>query len=123
MQQEFGSRPTCCGVAPGRVNLIGEHTDYNCGYVLPTALPLATIVVGSQKEEGESSVSVLSACAPASDPPARCDFDIAKGLVYSKDDRPRWANYVRGVVANFHRRLDRGFSAVIVSSVPLGEEL
>lgn len=34
-QQEFNRRPDYCGCGPGRVNLIGEHTDYNDGFVLP----------------------------------------------------------------------------------------
>ena len=44
--QEFGGEPSVCGVAPGRVNLIGEHTDYNDGFVLPMALPMVTVVLG-----------------------------------------------------------------------------
>ena len=44
-----------CGVAPGRVNLIGEHTDYNDGFVLPMALPLVTVVVGAQVESNSCS--------------------------------------------------------------------
>ena len=50
LQNEFGHAfeddDLVCGVAPGRVNLIGEHTDYNDGFVLPMALPLVTVVVG-----------------------------------------------------------------------------
>src|SRR4051794_21314634 len=38
----FGSPPTVSAEAPGRVNLLGEHTDYNDGYVLPTVLPRRT---------------------------------------------------------------------------------
>ncbi len=50
--KEFGRPASCCGVAPGRVNLIGEHTDYNGGFVLPMALPLVTVVVGGY-DDGE----------------------------------------------------------------------
>ena len=46
--QEFGGVPSVCGVAPGRVNLIGEHTDYNDGFVLPMALPMVTVVLGKR---------------------------------------------------------------------------
>ena len=41
-EQHFGRREDVCASAPGRVNLIGEHTDYNGGFVLPVALPQRT---------------------------------------------------------------------------------
>jgi len=43
-QQEYGNPPIAVGCAPGRVNLIGEHTDYSGGYVLPAAIPFYTVV-------------------------------------------------------------------------------
>lgn len=43
-QQAFGREPTASGIAPGRVNLLGEHTDYNEGFVLPTTIPQLTRV-------------------------------------------------------------------------------
>ena len=53
----------CGGAAPGRVNLIGEHTDYNLGLVLPMALPLVTVVVGAREEGG--AVTLHSPAQPA----------------------------------------------------------
>ena len=49
-----------CGVAPGRVNLIGEHTDYNDGFVLPMALPLVTVVVGRKREKDTNQFCVVA---------------------------------------------------------------
>ena len=46
-KQYYGVEPTLVARAPGRVNLIGEHTDYNDGFVLPLALDLNTVVVGT----------------------------------------------------------------------------
>ena len=43
-QQIFNAAPDVAASAPGRVNLLGEHTDYNDGFVLPTAIPQTTIV-------------------------------------------------------------------------------
>ena len=62
-ESQFGVKSSSdlkCGVAPGRVNLIGEHTDYNDGFVLPMALPLVTVVVGAQVESNSSSSPVAN---------------------------------------------------------------
>ena len=67
-EKEYGTSTDgiVCGVAPGRVNLIGEHTDYNDGFVLPMALPLVTVVLGRKKDEnGRFSVVTTS---------KECDF-------------------------------------------------
>ncbi len=108
-----------CALAPGRVNLIGEHTDYNGGFVLPMALPLATVVVGAYDDSG-SQAEIVSSCSPENDPPRKCAVDLSKKLEYDEAEKPKWANYVKGVLANFHGKVDKGFKAAIVSSVPLG---
>ena len=122
-----------CAVAPGRVNLIGEHTDYNAGFVFPMALPMVTVVVGrraaatSDSEEeanGSSSKVTLVTSSLACDEPRRVEFSCAEADLKppAESDRPKWANYVKGVVANFHENLDgKGFEAFILNSVPLGK--
>ena len=49
--QEFGSAPDLVARAPGRVNLIGEHTDYNDGFVLPCAIGPSTMVAASRRDD------------------------------------------------------------------------
>ena len=55
--EHYGEEPASTGFVPGRVNLIGEHTDYNGGAVLPTALPLGTTVALSPRTDGRVRVA------------------------------------------------------------------
>ena len=52
LRTTFGAEATVVGRAPGRVNLIGEHTDYNAGLVLPVALPHATYAAAAPRTDG-----------------------------------------------------------------------
>ena len=112
----FGRPASVVKTAPGRVNLIGEHTDYNGGYVLPTAIPQRTKVE----------------LAPRSDRTVRVWSDLPHAapepLVYELgNERPRqhWLDYVQGstrLLAN-NGLLTQGFDARISSAVPLGSGL
>ncbi|KAM8729648.1 galactokinase isoform 1-T1 [Acanthopagrus schlegelii] len=116
--QEFGEEgPRTAACAPGRVNLIGEHTDYNQGYVLPMALPLVTVVVGSQTSGRD--VTVVTATKDA-DEPRRVDFSLPGDGSPLSPGSPSWANYVKGVIQHYRASPVPGFRAVIASSVPLG---
>lgn len=110
----YGRPPTVSSDAPGRVNLIGEHTDYNDGFVLPVALPLRTRVELATRPGRE--VRAWTTSFP-DHPPLTFPLEasVAEG---------DWGDYVRGMVWALHGdRLDRGFDIRIDSSVPLGSGL
>ncbi|XP_015924784.2 galactokinase [Parasteatoda tepidariorum] len=114
----FKTQPTSCGCAPGRVNLIGEHTDYNDGFVLPMALPLVTVVVG--RKNGSNKCHLVTAC-PFVDEPRETEFDISLdgNNTKLKPGKPAWANYIKGVIANYYGKVT-GFDALVSTNVPVG---
>jgi galactokinase len=112
-ERTFGHCPEIVALAPGRVNLIGEHTDYNGGYVLPMAIDRATVCAAAAAGTGRAEI--ISAAAGSA------SFDITA----SDPAEPHWANYVRGVVALARRRglVLEGLRLAIDSDVPLGAGL
>jgi galactokinase len=114
----FGADPRWVVAAPGRVNLIGEHTDYNGGFVLPMAID-RYVVIAAAPAEGDGAAArprlrVHSAALDAS-------VDIPLGVPLAPGE-PTWANYVRGVVAGFQQRglTPPALDALAVSDVPVG---
>ena len=113
--EHHGARPEFIAVAPGRVNLIGEHTDYNDGFVLPMAIERYVVVAG-RKSAAAASPRLKITSTNVGD-----TADIAYHPRPSPA-HPQWTNYPRGVVAGF---IDRGITlpsleAVMLSNVPLG---
>jgi galactokinase len=112
----YGRAPRWIASAPGRLNLIGEHTDYNDGFVLPMAIELRTAIAAAPND---SSRIVLRSDAAS----GTAVIDLSGPL--RPEDAGRWVNYPKGVVAGFvaagHR--PRGFDALIASSVPIGAGL
>ncbi len=86
-EQAFGTLPEVVVRAPGRVNLIGEHTDYNDGFVLPAAIDRAITYAGRRR--ADRRVRVYSA-----DFDATAEFDLDD---IQKDSKNTWSNYLRGV--------------------------
>lgn len=116
--QEFGVEAVICACAPGRVNLIGEHTDYNEGFVLPMALPMVTIIAGRSNNRKDCKIISLNENIGSL---RQVEFDISvKENI--KTGEPKWANYIKGCIAYFPYDLS-GFDAVIVSTVPVGAGL
>ena len=113
----FGAVPGVLGRAPGRVNLIGEHTDYNDGFALPCAIDRETVVAARARADG--IVHVVAA-----DDGGREDrFPVAGPI--TPIAAPHWANYVRGVVAALIREGHAigGSEFAIAGNVPQGAGL
>src|SRR5262245_18152892 len=110
---KFGKRPVWIARAPGRVNLIGEHTDYNDGYVLPMALERATVVLAALN--GSTAMNWTSTANNK-----QVSIDLTSGI--AAGPRHHWSNYPRGVVAGFLKigRSVPGFDAFVHSTVPIG---
>lgn len=107
-----GSDTRVRAVAPGRVNLIGDHTDYAGGWVLPVAVDRATTV--DLRRHGRT-VDLVSA-----DSPLAATFPVE--LVSEEARRARdWARYVAGVVAVM--RPEQGGSGIVSTTVPIGAGL
>jgi len=98
--------------APGRVNLIGEHTDYNDGFVLPIAIERETVALYAPRKDRVVRFTSLQA-----HPSCRIDLDgpVAAG-------EPKWANYPKGVAALLAARgvALAGADILFSSDVPLG---
>jgi galactokinase len=113
--ERYGEEPAGLWAAPGRVNLIGEHTDYNDGFVLPFALPLRTIVAASTLDSPTWTV---------------CSDHADEEVVFAEPELtpggvPGWGGYVAGVVWALR---EAGFDLpgarlVLASDVPLGAGL
>ena len=102
--------------APGRVNLIGEHTDYNGGLCLPIALPHRTFV--ALRARSDETIRLVSAQEASTVATVSLD-EVAPGTV------PGWASYVAGVAWSLRQDglAVRGFDAAVDSCVPYGAGL
>ncbi|WP_158974067.1 galactokinase [Cellulophaga sp. L1A9] len=100
--------------SPGRINLIGEHTDYNLGYVLPTAIDKKITL--KLRKNNSSDCNVYS-------------LDNEKSITFSLDkikpSKQSWENYILGVLHEIQLLTDKlaGFDCVLNSTLPIGSGL
>ena len=109
--QRFGGEPDLWVRAPGRLDLMGSHTDYNLGFVLTMAISRDTWI--AVRRNDTRSVRIHAADLPAD--------DCFRLDAIERNEHVPWSNYVRGVAAVFAKsglKLD-GFDGVIHSTVPL----
>lgn len=101
--------------APGRVNLIGEHTDYNDGFVMPAAIGFYTWIAAAKRED-----RILEAYSDHFDEKITFSLDALEG-----PPRKHWSDFIRGVAATFEGAGHKlpGANLVIHTEVPLGAGL
>lgn len=111
----FNQTPDIIVRAPGRINLIGEHTDYNDGFVLPAAIDKAIYFAVSKRDD--RSIHLFA-------------YDLEDTYEFSLDNISKsdkgWANFLIGMVAEMTRTSDKltsGFNVVFGGDVPLGAGL
>ncbi|MGY1722494.1 galactokinase [Blastococcus sp. SYSU DS0533] len=110
----FGGRPEGVWAAPGRVNVIGEHTDYNGGFVLPIALPHTTRAAVARRDDGRLVLRSLQHPDEDADVPVA---DLRPGVPSG------WAGYVAGVVHEVAGSVPGGLSVLVDGDVPAGAGL
>ena len=116
-ESTFGAAAPLLVQAPGRVNLIGEHTDYNDGLVLPCAIDYRTVIAARRRDD--QVVHVVAADYGNAVDEFRLDAPI------ERLDQPMWANYVRGMVQDLIKQglPMQGMDMVISGDVPQGAGL
>lgn len=135
--QQFGRKPKWITAAPGRVNLIGEHTDYSGGFVLPFAIDRECYVIAAPGEiEGMSRIFAADAGTSDVDTPAgelwlvdirKNLYPLVGGKPPSGFSRGSWKSYVAGAIDRTRELTTKAGGAglanvdmVIASDVPLG---
>lgn len=114
-ERSFGARPQDVAFAPGRVNLIGDHVDYNDGFVLPMPLALGTAVAWRRRDDGRVAVQAA-------------DMD-AERYLFALDDLPPersgWRSLVHGMISLMHREttIAQGLDLLIKGDLPRGAGL
>ena len=112
-QTTYGRPPRWIVAAPGRVNVIGEHTDYNDGFVLPMAIERYAVMAADTAAAG-GNVSIYDTQFKET-----ATIDITAPVTKGQ---PQWSNYIRGVLAGFQQRgvTLPALDVAMISTVPLG---
>lgn len=113
--QQYGYDPSFVAAAPGRIEILGNHTDYNLGYVMSAAIDRYTLIAISDSRRSQCRV-ISSTQAVA------LQFDTASCV---HEDAAPWGDYIKGVVDQLQKTglAVPGFDAVVTSDVPLGAGL
>ncbi len=111
----FGTEPEFVVQAPGRVNLIGEHTDYNSGFVFPAAINFEVVIAGTPRTDGQVRIHSLIFNQTST-------YSL-NHIEHDKDNK--WSNYVRAISQVLIQSGYKvsGMNAVVTGNVPLSSGL
>lgn len=114
-EKSFGSSPQKTVLSPGRINIIGEHVDYNDGYVLPAAIDKVICFAFSKNNTNTSKVIAI-------DLNEEFEIDLTQEVKLSD---VVWTNYIRGVIKQLQDNgfSFEGFNCVFSSNIPVGSGL
>lgn len=114
-QQVFQSEPTTVVLSPGRINIIGEHIDYNDGYVLPAAID--KIICFAFEKNNSDTCKII-----AVDLDDEFEIDLTKEITQAENV---WTNYIRGVLQQLKQNGFKfeGVNCVFSSNIPVGSGL
>jgi len=113
-EKHFNSQPLLIA-SPGRINLIGEHTDYNNGFVFPASIDKYIISAFSKSENGLTHIYSLDLN----------EYLVLDVNVLEKQEVGSWKNYILGVIDELHKRDSKpgNFNLVFGGNIPLGAGL
>jgi galactokinase len=113
----YGAEPEIVVRAPGRVNLIGEHVDYNDGFVFPAAIDRDVMIAAGRRDDRMVKLHAMNFNQASA-------FSL-DGVQPATDGRERWSNYLRAMAWVFHDEGlgTHGINAVLLGDVPLGAGL
>jgi len=114
-QETFGSQPSQVVLSPGRINIIGEHIDYNDGFVLPAAIDKIICFAFEKNNSNTSKIVAID---------LNDTFEIDLSAEVQHDEKV-WTNYIRGVIQQLKNNgfQFEGVNCVFSSSIPVGSGL
>ena len=114
--ETFGREPSTVSHAPGRIEVLGNHTDYNEGYVLSAAINCGTFFALAPRDDG--LVRLVAGDI--------MDETVFPAASPERSDEHSWSNYVKGCIAGLNAKYgaaEKGFDAMFLGNVPLGSGL
>ena len=123
-QSRFGSAPSVLAYAPGRIEVLGNHTDYNQGFVLSAAINLGTYFFASPRSDDtvtlhSLNMKVLAKIVRQLNGFQDAEISFSLSMIVKNSN---WADYVKGILQQLLQRaqIKHGFNACIGSDLPLG---